>query len=182
MTSLNLMNMHHWRSFCRDINQSPVEFAERILLLAKAFRALEASTRNEKIAFTAMETTFEPRCGTAACHGGWACYINPKDGSLRRAGGASNSYGDGIGNIIQLLGLNTDDTRPALLFSRYPTIWGNQEAGLMFSGMGYQAFGFQTPGVCTLHDISQHWAQVGINVLDHYRAYNLVQGLHYVQI
>lgn len=89
-------------------------------------------------------------CGTVACHGGWGNVIlNTELGY----------YEHGANAIARHLGFKSGEEMMYFFIVNY-VLWGNFFAGRMFCFDGYKAFGFGTPGICTLKDIGNHYIAV----------------------
>jgi hypothetical protein len=158
-----------WKVFVETIRQDPIEFAGRIHHLAVGFLRLAEETNGGKVEFDRANVwSGSPTCNTVACHGGWACYIDPV-GCQPRTLTEVSGFTSGIRNIQAILGLPY--TSASELFDKREKLWGNRHGGLMFTAAGWISFGYdhEHQAECDLYAIAEHWASVALRIIDNVR-------------
>lgn len=128
--------------------------------MAEGFEAL-AKNQNNRVAFHLPKVMYD-KCGTVACHAGWAAVI------LK----VGKHYQFGANALAQFLNAHWLEGKQ---FARWahenPHLWGRtaeflgeSTADLLFQSSGHTAFGFEQPGQCTLSDIAKRYREVAERV------------------
>ena len=118
----------------------------RLRNMASKFEELHAS--GSRLDFEEPRVT---KCGTVACHGGWAGVALAAD-----VGDSCRDFLRGAEALSNYVCPGWSWRAFEFWAARNPDIWGNEHGEDMFNLDGYRAFGFEEPGRCTLKDIADH--------------------------
>lgn len=138
----------------------------RLVAMARKFEELHAA--NNRLDFREGFAPKDSKCGSVACHGGWAGHVLSVPPTARRT--YYERGADALGAYL------FDDPKASgyhLLrwADKNPDLWGNPWGAKMFSSDGYFAFNIKSPAIgCTLLDIADHYREVAARI----------QGVRYV--
>lgn len=132
----------------------------RLVAMAKRFESLHASCK--RLDFREGFAPRDTKCGSVACHGGWAGHVLDVPPTGRR------TYFEKGADALAAH-LFDDPKASAYEFLRWadqnPELWGNPWGAKMFGSDGYFAFNIKSPAIsCTLQHIADHYREVAARI------------------